>query len=226
MPSFIDLQNLKGARLWAGAAFIAAGMAIAPLDAFAFMRTVSEAELSGLEEIEDSGYGEHYEHPDIGSFQFTSIYLAPVDNEVLDRESYSRFIRPEYIDALTVEFHDRLRNALLPTGLVVDAPTETSLIIETALMELGEYDEWTTGTNIAGTMSQNRIRGGAIMEMRWYAENGQTLVLALRDGRLFETYDPVTNRRDRFTDVKDAFDIWAVDLAGFFGVTPEDAVTN
>lgn len=226
MPHNIFSRDSSTAARWIGGAIIAAGAFFAAMDASAFMRTVSEAELAGLETIENSGYNEHFELPNIGSFQFTSIYLAPVANEVEDDEIYIRYIRPEYFDELAVDFHERLSAALAPTGLLVDTPNENSLIIETSMMEVGNYEERTTGTNITSNMPQNRIRGGAIMEMRWYAENGQTLVLALRDGRGFNTYDPVTDRSDRFTDAKDVFDMWAVDLAGFFGVTPDEALTN
>lgn len=213
-------------KLSRAAAVIAGTMALAPLSAEAFMRTVSDAELAGLDQIEDTGYSEHYESLDIGSHEFGSIYIAPVENAMEQWEIYDRSLRPHHIDELTEDFHQRLIAALAPSGLLVDTPAEDSLVINVAITEVQEYHAFSTGSFIPDSAAGRRNRGGAVMEMTWHAGPGGPLLLAIRDGRQPHQEDPLRDPDDNFTDVKVVFDLWAADLAGFFGIAPQDAPTN
>lgn len=209
------------------AAFFVGAMVIAPLSAEAFMRTASEEELAQLEPVEDSGYTEHYESPDIANYGFTRIYIAPVENAMEPYEIYDRRLRPEYIDDLALEFHGELVAALEPSGLLTDTPDEDTLIIRTALTEVQEYHAFSTGTNMADSFPGRRNRGGAVMEMRWFVGEGGPMVLALRDGRQPHPDDTLIDADDNFTDTRMVFGIWAEDLAGFFGASEAEAdMTN
>ncbi len=204
----------------AGAAI---AFALAPVGASAFMRSVSDAELAGLDRIEDSGYIELYQSPDLDSIAFTSIYIEPVINIMNEREIYESNFRPHHVDELCEDYRAVLLEALAPTGLLVDEPSERTLIITPYITDIREYTEWTTGTFVAGSNPGRRIRGGAVMEMTWRAGPGGDMVLALRDGRQMEQVDPVRDREDRFSDARSVFDMWGTDLAGFFGLDPEVA---
>lgn len=203
---------------------IAAAFLISPLGASAAMRTVERSEISHLEVMEDSGFAEFYQHPDIASFPFRSIYIEPVRNDMTEHDIYERRYRPHQIDALAELFYENLVEAMAPTGILVDEPTENTLVISTRLTDILEYDERTTGTSLGAVPSANRMRGNAAMEMVWYAGPGGEMVTALRDGRRPENHAPVTDRDDMWTDSKDIFLFWSASLANYFGA--ETAATN
>ena len=213
--------RLVSEKSWIGVMVI--GLAIMPLNASAEMRTVSSSEISHLSEIERSGYVEYYEHPEIGSFPFKNIYIEPVVNAMPVREIYQTLFRPVHVDELTADFHASLLRAFESTGLLTDEPGEDTLVISTSIIFVSQYDERTTGTHLAEASINNRIRGNAAMEMTWRAGPGGEIVAALRDGRWPEQYAPVTDRNDRFTDVHDIFNVWAMELTMFFGGEPETA---
>lgn len=202
---------------------LAAAAVFAPLSAHAEMHSVTRSEIAHLNPVEGSIYAELYQHPDLANFPFNSIYIEDATNEMPTGEIYSRRWRPEYVDDLAALFTQNLRDAMEPTGMLVDEPGEQTLVISPRLMFVEEYDERTTGTNIREVAPQYRERGHAVMEMIWRAGPGGEIVTAVRDGRGHQNHDPVTDRDDRFTDAKDVFVIWANDLAGFFGSQPDEA---
>lgn len=195
-------------------AFVCA--AFLPLSAAANMDTVSNAELSGLQEMPDTGYMEFYQHPDMGSYPFKDIYLEPVANEVPRRIISDFRWRPEHVDELAADFHRRLEAAFESTGRLTDSPGEDTLIIATSLVFVNEYTEQSTGSNLGGARVQDRHRGSTIMEMTWRAGTDGPLVAAIRDGRSPQIYAPVTDRDDEWTDARDTFDVWATEFASFF----------
>jgi len=198
----------------------ALGLIFMPLSAAAEMDTVDRSALAGLEEVQNSGYMEFYQHPELGSFQFKSIYIEPVRNEMPVRQIYDLRLRPEYIDALAADLHATMLEAFDATGLLTDEPDEDTLVISPALTFVTEYDEQTTGSHLGGARVQDRIRGNTIMEMTWRAGPGGTMVAAIRDGRTPHIYAPVSDRDDRFTDARDTFGVWATEFASFFGPAP------
>ncbi len=195
-----------------------------PLSANAFMRSVDASEIAHLETLSDSNFVEHYEHPELESFPFTRIYIEPITNHMQPQDIYDLSLRPRDIEALAEEFREKLLAAFDGSGLLTDEPDEHTLVISTAITDIGEFHQQTTGSHLANASAHNLMRGGAIMEMVWRAGPGGEIVLALRDGRTPEPSDPVTDRNDDFTDVRDAFDDWAADLSGFFGVAADDDV--
>jgi len=198
----------------------ALGLMMMPLGASAEMDTVDRSALAGLEAVENSGYMEFYQHAELGSFQFKSIYIEPVRNEMPDRQVYDLRLRPEYVDELAIDFHATMLEVFDATGLLTDEPSENTLIISPALIFVTEYEEQTTGSHLGGARIQDRIRGNTIMEMTWRAGPDGTMVAALRDGRTPHIYAPVSDREDRFTDARDAFGLWASEFASFFGPEP------
>ncbi len=199
----------------------ALALLILPFNAAA-MDTLDRAELSGLERVDDSRYMEFYQHPDMGGFEFKSIYIESAQNDMPLRLIYEQRLRPEYFDNLAADFHARLLTAFGATGLLTDEPDEGSLVISPSLVYATEYDERTTGTHLGGVRSQDRIRGHTIMEMTWRAGPDGIIVAAIRDGRTPHIYAPVTDREDRFTDARDSFDYWALEFSSFF--SPASAV--
>jgi len=203
--------------------FVLISMAMWPLGASAEMQTLRSSDLTGLERVEDTGFLEFYQNPDLGNFGFTSIYIAPAVNAVAPRYIYEQSLRPRHIDELTVDFHARMVAGFEATGLLTDEPDEDSLVITPSLTYVTEYDEWTTGTHLGGQRVQDRLRGRTVMEMTWHAGPGGELVAAFRDGRMPHIYTDVSDREDRFTDARDSFDAWAGQFASFFLPEPQDA---
>jgi len=184
--------------------------------ASAHMRTISRGELADLDRQETTSFQEYYEHPDLGSFEFTGIYLEHVSNQVRSADIYDMDLRPERVDRLMEDFHALLRNELEASGLLRDEPGPRTLVISNAVIEIGEYHEFSTGTHLARTASANRVRGGAIIEMVWRAGPGGDVLLALRDSRGPSLYEEVSDHDDTLTDARHAFQAFAVQLAGFF----------
>lgn len=212
------------AKSMMAAAVMVAGF-ILPTAASADMDTISNGEIAHLSAVENSGYMEFYQHPELGSFEFTSIYIEPVANEMPERQIRDFRFRPEEIDELASEFHDKLRDSFATTGLLTDEPDENTLIISTSLTYVSEYREESTGSRLSSRQASYRDRGDTIMEMTWRAGPGGELVAALRDGRTPQIYAPVADREDKFTDARDMMSVWAIELASFFG-GGEDAMTN
>lgn len=201
------------------------GFFMMPLGAAAEMSTLNSGDLASLEEIEDSGYMEYYEHPDLGSFRFRTIYIEPVANEMSVRQIYDQRFRPQQIDDLAADFHARLMAAFEGTGLLTDTPDENTLVISPSLVFVTELEQESTGSHIQGSTAADRTRGSTIMEMAWRAGPGGQLVTAIRDGRAPHYYAPVGDFDDRFTDSRDTFDVWAAEFAGMFGA-PSPTATN
>lgn len=201
------------------------GIFMMPLGAAAEMSTLNNDALAGLAEIEDSGYMEYYEHPDLGNFRFRSIYIEPVTNEMPSRQIYDQRFRPQQIDDLAADFHSRLMAAFEGTGLLTDTPDESTLVISTALVFVTELEQESTGSHIQGSTATDRTRGSTIMEMAWRAGPSGPLVTAIRDGRASQNWAPVGDFEDRFTDSRDTFDTWAAEFAAMFGA-PSAAATN
>jgi len=201
------------------------GVFMMPLGAAAEMSTLNSGDLAGLEEIEGSGYMEYYEHPDLGSFRFRTIYIEPVTNEMVARQIYDQRFRPQHIDDLAADFHARLLAAFEGTGLLTDTPDENTLVISTALTFVTELEQESTGSHIQGSTLTERTRGSTVMEMAWRAGPGGQLVTAIRDGRAPQNWAPVGDFDDRFTDNRDTFDVWAAEFASMFGA-PSTAATN
>jgi len=103
------------------------------------------------------------------------------------------------------------------TGLLTDTPDENTLVISTSITDIAEFHQSMTGSHLRTAANDHLYRGGAIMEMIWRAGDGGEIVLAIRDGRTRQLNDPIGDRGDRFTDCRDTFQAWAVDLASFFG---------
>lgn len=201
------------------------GFLMMPLGAAAEMSTLSTGDLAGLEDIEGSGYMEYYEHPEMGNFRFRTIYIEPVTNEMPVRQIYDQQFRPRHIDDLAADFHQRLLTAFEGTGLLTDTPDENTLVISTALTFVSELEQESTGSHIQGSSATDRTRGSTVMEMAWRAGPGGTLVAAIRDGRSPQNWAPVGDFDDRFTDSRDAFDLWAAEFSSMFGA-PSTAATN
>jgi len=200
------------------------GIFMMPLGAAAEMATLSSGDLADLEEIDGSGYMEYYQHPDLGSFPFKSIYIEPVANEMPARQIYDQRFRPQQIDDLAEDFHSRLIAAFEATGLLTDTPDEDSLVISTALVFVTELEQESTGSHIQGSTATDRTRGSTIMEMAWRAGPGGQLVAAFRDGRSPRHHAPVGDYDDRFTDSRDVFDNWAMEFASMFGASDNSAI--
>ena len=197
-----------------------------PLGANAAMTTVDRSELEGMDVVADSGFAELYQDPDIGNLTFHSIYIAPVVNEVASMDVYDMGLRPYHIDALGTDFRERVIAAFGDSSLLTDTPDENSLVITLSLIEVARMTEVTTGSHLARASIENTIRGGANIEMTWRKGVEGDLVMAIRDGRRPEQYDPVAYPGDRWTDVKGAFDDWSTDMAGFFGIEPQQVASN
>jgi len=201
----------------------ALGLFMLPLGATAEMTTVSRGALTDLHEVQDNGYMEFYQHPDLGSFEFKSIYIEPVANEMLVRQIYDQRFRPVQIDALAEDFYNRLQTAFEATGRLTDTPDENTLVISTSLVFVTELIQESTGSHIEGASATDRTRGSTIIEMTWHAGPGGQMVAAIRDGRAPHNYAPVGDFDDRFTDSRDAFDLWAGEFAAMFGASPQVA---
>ncbi len=184
--------------------------------AMAHMRTLNRAEISHLTRVRETGFVELYQHPDLESFAFTHIYFEPVTNRMQPQDIYDIDRRPRHIEELAEDFHEHLLHSFKNSGLLTSQPDERTLVISTAITDVGEFHEQTTGSHLARAPSSHLLRGGAVMEMVWRAGPEGEVVLALRDGRTPERYAPVTDRDDDFTDTRDAFEDWAVNLVDFF----------
>jgi len=202
------------------------GMLTAPLSGFAAMKTLNRSDLAGLNEVEGSGFHELYQHPDLGSLGFTKVYIAPVANEVPSMDIYDMGLRPYHFDALAESFHETIVAAFGDSTLLTDTPDENTLVIEVSLVEAARLVQETTGSHLANASTDNLVRGGAFMEMSWRQGPGGDLVMAIRDGRRPEVYDPVLDSDDVWTDAKGAFELWSADIAGFFGIEPQQVATN
>ncbi len=196
-----------------------------PLSASAFLRSIEGAELLHLNRLTGTNFMEHYAHPEIESYRFTGIYFEPVINRIEDYRIYDQDLRPSHTEELAGEFHAKILQAFSGTDLLVQEPGPRTLVISTYLTNVERFIVEGTGTHLAEAPPDYRTRGGATMEMIWRAGPGGDIVLALRDGRQPEIYDPVGNQDDRFTDIREAFDVWAENLAFFFAVN-ERVPTN
>ena len=202
--------------LLAGAIF---GLVLTPIGATAFMRSIDDEQIIHLDRMSGTNFMEHYAHSDIEEFGFTGIYFEPVRSEIPAHRLYDQDIRPSRIDNLAVEFHDMILATFEDSGLLTSTPTATTLVISTTLTDVQRFTADRTGTHLANVPPDNRERGGATMEMVWRAGSGGEIVLAIRDGRQPEIYDPVTDQNDRMTDIRDAFGVWTDELAFFFAIS-------